>query len=82
MVNNALEHHRVKRGWSQADLAARLRSSRSHVHRIEKGVKQPSLGLFVKIVDVLSLSEHETLQLLHAMATAGNVEGEDAEASP
>jgi transcriptional regulator with XRE-family HTH domain len=78
MVNNGLEHLRVKRGWSQSDLAAKLRSSRSHVHRIEKGVKQPSLGLFVKIVDALDLTESQTLKLLHELAASGS----DAEAAP
>ena len=80
---NGLEHLRVKRGWSQSDLAAKLRSSRSHVHRIEKGVKQPSLGLFVKIVDAFDLTGGETLDLLHELASSGPAEAEaEAEATP
>jgi putative transcriptional regulator len=44
-VKNKLRELRAERGWSQADLAARLQVSRQSVNAIETGKFDPSLPL-------------------------------------
>jgi putative transcriptional regulator len=44
-VNNTVAGRRAERGWSQADLAARLGVSRQTVISIERGRYDPSLPL-------------------------------------
>lgn len=48
-MNNRLRVLRAERGWSQADLAARLDVSRQAVNAIETGKYDPSLPLAFKI---------------------------------
>lgn len=51
-MNNRLRVLRAERGWSQADLAARLGVSRQTVNAIETGKYDPSLPLAFKIARV------------------------------
>jgi putative transcriptional regulator len=44
-VKNSLRVLRADRGWSQADLARRLRVSRQTINAIETGKSDPSLPL-------------------------------------
>lgn len=48
-MKNRLRVLRAERGWSQADLAARLDVSRQSVNAIETGKYDPSLPLAFKI---------------------------------
>jgi putative transcriptional regulator len=48
-VTNRLRALRAERGWSQAELAARLGVSRQTVNAIETGKYDPSLPLAFKI---------------------------------
>jgi putative transcriptional regulator len=48
-MKNRLRVLRAERGWSQADLAARLEVSRQSVNAIETGRFDPSLPLAFKI---------------------------------
>jgi putative transcriptional regulator len=48
-VENRLRVLRAERGWSQADLAERLKVSRQSVNAIEKGKYDPSLPLAFRI---------------------------------
>jgi putative transcriptional regulator len=48
-VKNRLRVLRAERGWSQADLAARLEISRQSVNAIETGKYDPSLPLAFKL---------------------------------
>jgi putative transcriptional regulator len=48
-VTNRLRVLRAERGWSQAELAARLRVSRQTVNAIEAGRYDPSLPLAFQI---------------------------------
>ena len=48
-MNNRLRVLRAERGWSQADLGARLDVSRQAVNAIETGKYDPSLPLAFKI---------------------------------
>ena len=48
-MKNRLKALRAERGWSQAELAARLDVSRQAVNAIENGKHDPSLSLAFKI---------------------------------
>jgi putative transcriptional regulator len=54
-VNNRLRVLRAERGWSQADLAERLKVSRQSVNAIETGKYDPSLPLAFRIADVFEM---------------------------
>lgn len=51
-MRNRLRVLRAERGWSQADLAARLGVSRQTVNAIETGKYDPSLPLAFRIAEV------------------------------
>jgi putative transcriptional regulator len=48
-MNNRLRLLRAERGWSQADLAAKLEVSRQSVNAIETGKYDPSLPLAFRL---------------------------------
>jgi putative transcriptional regulator len=48
-MTNRLRVQRAEKGWSQADLAAKLEVSRQSVNAIETGRYDPSLPLAFKI---------------------------------
>jgi putative transcriptional regulator len=52
-MRNRLSILRAERGWSQAELAARLGVSRQTVNAIEKERYDPSLPLAFKLAEVL-----------------------------
>jgi putative transcriptional regulator len=54
-MKNSLKDLRAQRGWTQADLAARLDISRQSVIAIETGKFDPSLPLAFRIADVFGL---------------------------
>ena len=54
-MKNRLRVLRAERGWSQADLAARLEVSRQTVNALETGKYDPSLPLAFRIADVFGL---------------------------
>ena len=54
-MRNSLKELRAARGWTQADLAARLEISRQSVIAIETGKFDPSLPLAFRIADVFGL---------------------------
>ena len=54
-LGTVLRANRVARGWSQADLAARLGSSQSILSRWERGVLDPPLGSLAMLGDLLGL---------------------------
>ena len=58
-MNNRLRVLRAERGWSQAELGARLDVSRQAVNAIETGKYDPSLPLAFKIARLFELSIEE-----------------------
>jgi putative transcriptional regulator len=58
-VINRLRVLRAERGWSQADLGARLDVSRQAVNAIETGKYDPSLPLAFKIARLFELPIEE-----------------------
>jgi putative transcriptional regulator len=55
-MRNRLSVLRAERGWSQAELAARLGVSRQTVNAIEKQRDDPSLPLAFKLAEVFGTS--------------------------
>jgi len=55
-VANAITLARAKLGWSQAELATRLGTTRSAVSRLESGRHLPTFDTLVRVADVLKLS--------------------------
>lgn len=55
-MENRLRMLRAERGWSQQDLAARLKVSRQSVNAIETGRYDPSLPLAFRIAELFGLA--------------------------
>ena len=47
---------RISKGWSQAELARRIRVSTSAVGMYEQGRREPSLGLLVRLAQELGVT--------------------------
>jgi putative transcriptional regulator len=58
-VRNIIRELRSERGWTQADLAARLEVSRQTVNSLEKGRYDPSLPLAFRVARVLEKTIEE-----------------------
>jgi len=58
-VNNRLRVLRAERGWSQAELGARLDVSRQAVNAVETGKYDPSLPLAFKIARLFDMPIEE-----------------------
>jgi putative transcriptional regulator len=61
-MRNRLRVLRAERGWSQAELAARLAVSRQTVNTIENGRYDPSLPLAFTIAKVFGLTIEDVFQ--------------------
>jgi putative transcriptional regulator len=61
-MNNRLKVLRAERGWSQADLAAKLEVSRQSVNAIETGKYDPSLPLAFKLAKVFGMRIEEMFE--------------------
>jgi transcriptional regulator with XRE-family HTH domain len=53
---------RLDKTLSQGDIARRLKLHRSYISGIERGVRNPSLGVVEKIAKALGVSVHELLK--------------------
>jgi putative transcriptional regulator len=58
-MKNRIRVLRAAKGWSQAELAARVRVSRNSINAIENGRFDPSLPLAFRIADNFGLSVEE-----------------------
>jgi putative transcriptional regulator len=54
-MKNTVPQLRAERGWTQADLAARLKVSRQSINAIETERYEPSLSLAFAIASVFDL---------------------------
>ncbi len=61
-MKNRIRDLRAERGWTQADLAARLEVSRNSVNAIENGKYDPSLPLAFRISEVFGLPIEKIFQ--------------------
>ncbi len=53
VIGETIEHMRLKKDWTQEDLAKAIGSSQSAIHRIEKGGQNISLQMVKKLSEVL-----------------------------
>jgi putative transcriptional regulator len=61
-MKNRLRDLRAERGWSQAELGARLEISRQSVNAIETGKFDPSLPIAFRLAKLFTLSIEQIFQ--------------------
>lgn len=61
-MKNQLPQLRAQRGWTQADLASRLKVSRQSINAIETERYEPSLSLAFSIADLFRQPIEEIFQ--------------------
>lgn len=54
-LGDAMIHGRIKRGWSQSELARRVGTKQANISRIESALANPTLELVQRILRVLEL---------------------------
>ncbi len=55
-VGSRIREHRIELGWSQGELADRIKRDRTWVNKVERGHIAPSLPLFVVLLDALEVN--------------------------
>jgi putative transcriptional regulator len=63
LLRNRLRMARADRGWTQADLAARVGVTRKTINTVENGVFVPSTVLALKLARALGMTVEEVFQL-------------------
>ncbi len=53
VIGETVEHMRLEKGWTQGELAEKVGSSQSAIHRIEKGGQNVSLEMIKKLSEAL-----------------------------
>lgn len=80
-VDNLIKELRDERGWSMADLAARMNTSVSSINRLEKGEKEMSVAELIRLAEIFKVGLGE---IVPALAAAGPepTRGFDEDARP
>ena len=55
-LGKKIRESRIKKGYTQQDLADRAHVGVVYISEIERGIKMPSLNIFIKIIDALGVS--------------------------
>ena len=55
-LSKRIRESRIKKGFTQQELADRAETSVVYLSEIERGIKMPSLNVFIKIIDALDVS--------------------------
>ena len=55
-LGKRIRESRIKKGCTQQDLAGKADIGTVYLSEIERGVKMPSLNIFIKIIDALDVS--------------------------
>ena len=55
-LGKRIRESRIKKGYTQQDLAERADVGVVYISEIERGIKMPSLNIFIKIIDALDVS--------------------------
>ena len=61
-LGNRIRESRIKKGYTQQDLADRAEIGVVYISEIERGVKMPSLNIFIKIINALDVSADYVLR--------------------
>jgi len=61
-LGKRIRESRISKGYTQQDLAERAEIGVVYISEIERGIKMPSLNIFVKIVDALDVSADYVLR--------------------
>lgn len=54
-IGKVIHEARKKEGMTQSELAERVGTNKSYISRIEKGVIEPGVGMFYRIIEALGL---------------------------
>lgn len=55
-LGKRIRESRIKKGYTQQNLAEQADIGVMYLSEIERGIKMPSLNIFIKIIDVLDVS--------------------------
>ena len=55
-LGKRIRESRIKKGYTQQNLAERADIGVVYISEIERGIKMPSLNIFIKIIDALDVS--------------------------
>jgi DNA-binding XRE family transcriptional regulator len=58
VLGDAVLRERIRRGWSQAELARKAGTRQANISRVEAGLGNPTLNLIQKLIRVLDLELH------------------------
>ena len=61
-LGKRIRESRIHKGYTQQDLADRAEIGVVYISEIERGIKMPSLNIFIKIVDALDVSADYVLR--------------------
>lgn len=61
-LGKRIREARIKKGYTQQDLANKAGIGLMYIGEIERGVKMPSLNIFIKIVEALDISADYVLR--------------------
>lgn len=61
-LGHRIRESRIKKGYTQQELADRAEIGVVYISEIERGVKMPSLNSFIKIIDALGVSADYVLR--------------------
>ena len=61
-LGKRIRESRINKGYTQQDLADRAGIGVVYISEIERGIKMPSLNIFIKIVDALDVSADYVLR--------------------
>lgn len=61
-LGKRIRESRIKKGYTQQELADRAEIGVVYLSEIERGIKMPSLNIFIKIIDALDVSADYVLR--------------------
>lgn len=61
-LGKRIRESRISKGYTQQDLADRAEIGVVYISEIERGIKMPSLNIFIKIVEALDVSADYVLR--------------------
>lgn len=65
MLGKNVREHRTQMGLTQEELAEKVGVWQSFIGQIERGEKQPSVGVLVKLADALGVTTEDLLRNGH-----------------